>query len=192
VLDALKIVRPETVIRWHRAGFRFQFVEDGTAAATIVNDGVRQIVEAGGKAETTKINTGGLEKVLAGGEADSVIFGGPSATLDLANANCVQGPITGFQHGDNIDLRNLNFGAGTTLAFSENAQHTGGTLTISDGSSVGQLTLLGQYSAGQFQLSSDGHGGTLVSDGGQFIFNPAVFAAAAQRMNPAVYAAAPH
>ena len=37
-------------------------------------------------------------------------------------------------------------------------------LTISDGSSVAKISLLGQYTAGDFALSSDGHGGTFITD----------------------------
>jgi hypothetical protein len=42
--------------------------------------------------------------------------------------------------------------------------NTGGTLTVSDGSHVATLALLGQYTASSFALSFDGHGGTFVTD----------------------------
>jgi hypothetical protein len=35
---------------------------------------------------------------------------------------------------------------------------------VSDGAHVANVALLGQYVAGSFALSSDGHGGTLVTD----------------------------
>ena len=44
VLDALKIFRPETVIRWHRAGFQAYTLEIGTAR--------RPAKDAGGRSPT--------------------------------------------------------------------------------------------------------------------------------------------
>jgi hypothetical protein len=44
------------------------------------------------------------------------------------------------------------------------ANNTSGTLTVTDGVDTLNLTLLGQYSTASFKLSSDGHGGTLVTD----------------------------
>jgi hypothetical protein len=37
-------------------------------------------------------------------------------------------------------------------------------LTVSDGTHTANLLLLGQYVAAQFAMSSDGHGGTLITD----------------------------
>ena len=52
----------------------------------------------------------------------------------------------------------------TTLAFAE-AQNNGiGTLTVSDGTHTANILLLGQYSAAQFHVTTDGNGGTLVTD----------------------------
>jgi hypothetical protein len=39
-----------------------------------------------------------------------------------------------------------------------------GTLTVTSGTKVETLTLLGQYSLADFSASSDGHGGTLITD----------------------------
>jgi hypothetical protein len=67
-----------------------------------------------------------------------------------------------------IDLGDVPFIVGvTSVQFVENAAHTQGVLTISDGSSgpTVQLTLLGDFSAGTFTASSDGAGttpGTLI------------------------------
>jgi len=35
---------------------------------------------------------------------------------------------------------------------------------VTDGTHTANLTLLGQYSTGNFSLASDGHGGTVVTD----------------------------
>jgi hypothetical protein len=41
---------------------------------------------------------------------------------------------------------------------------TGGTLTVSDGAHSANIALLGNYMASVFVASSDGHGGTAVTD----------------------------
>jgi hypothetical protein len=63
-----------------------------------------------------------------------------------------------------IDLPNIAFGAQTTLAYSQNATGTGGTLTVSDGHHAAAIALLGNYIAGSFVTAADGHGGTLVTE----------------------------
>ena len=62
-----------------------------------------------------------------------------------------------------IDLPDIAFGAQTTLAYAENGTATGGTLTVSDGRHAASIALLGNYMAGSFLATADGHGGTLVS-----------------------------
>ena len=49
-------------------------------------------------------------------------------------------------------------------AFQEAGGNQSGTLTVSSGSEIANLTLLGQYVAGQFNIATDGAGGTLVTD----------------------------
>jgi hypothetical protein len=39
-----------------------------------------------------------------------------------------------------------------------------GTLTVTDGTHTAKLEMLGQYSLGSFNLTTDGHGGTLIHD----------------------------
>jgi len=63
-----------------------------------------------------------------------------------------------------IDLPDIAFGAQTTLAYSQNAAGTGGTLTVSDGRHAAAIALIGNYMAGSFVVAADGHGGTLVTE----------------------------
>jgi autotransporter passenger strand-loop-strand repeat protein len=130
-----------------------------------------QNIGDGGTAFHTTINSGGTEAVYYGGVAHDVTFGGPSATLllDVTFSSPASNgtTISGFQAGDTIDLAVFlsPFNVpGTTLGFTENASNTGGTLTVSDGSHVASMALLGQYMASSFALSSDGYGGTFVTD----------------------------
>jgi autotransporter passenger strand-loop-strand repeat protein len=144
-----------------------QIIESGGAANnTTIGSGGEQDIYGSGTASGTTINSGGTEHVFAGGAAHNVTFGGPNATLALdQTSSALTGTISGWQAGDHIDLGDILFhNPGTTLGFTENAANTGGTLTVSDGSHVATLALLGQYMASSFALSSDGHGGTLVTD----------------------------
>ncbi|UQD71040.1 hypothetical protein JEY40_35145 [Bradyrhizobium japonicum] len=155
-------------------------VDWGAANATIVNGGVQYVygsatgttvlsgtqhVQAGGSADDTTIGSGALAFVHAGGTIDDVIFAGPNASLVLAQASAFTGTISGWQDHDSLDLGDILFSDGlTSMAYAQNNDNTGGTLTVSDGTHVATLHLLGQYSAADFALSSDGHGGTLITD----------------------------
>jgi hypothetical protein len=68
-----------------------------------------------------------------------------------------------FAAGDGIDLADLGSGAATTLAYTANADGSGGTLTASDGTHVASLALLGQYAASGFQAASDPGTGTMIT-----------------------------
>ena len=65
---------------------------------------------------------------------------------------------------EEIDLRDIGFGATTKLAFTKAAGGTSGTLSVTDGAHTANLTLLGQYSTANFSIASDGHGGTIITD----------------------------
>jgi hypothetical protein len=66
---------------------------------------------------------------------------------------------------EEIDLRDMPFQSSTHVTkFIEAANLLSGTLTIKDRTQITNLTLLGQYSAASFTLTSDGHGGTVITD----------------------------
>jgi hypothetical protein len=50
------------------------------------------------------------------------------------------------------------------VSFTEAGDNLSGTLTVADGAHTANITLLGQYVAGQFTSANDGHGGTLIGD----------------------------
>ncbi|HZZ87002.1 MAG TPA: hypothetical protein VFE13_01585, partial [Caulobacteraceae bacterium] len=54
------------------------------------------------------------------------------------------------------------FSSGETVSWNQTG--TSGTLTVRDGTQSASLVLKGSYVASEFQLSDDGHGGTLVAD----------------------------
>jgi hypothetical protein len=97
----------------------------------------------------------------------SGIFGTVAITdPGVVNGGSVEAQGQAFpQHG--IDLPDIAFGAQTTLAYSENATGKGGTLTVSDGRHAASIALLGNYMAGSFVATADGHGGTLLTQAPQ-------------------------
>jgi hypothetical protein len=73
-----------------------------------------------------------------------------TVTFDAASTLTGKLSVTGFTLGDTIDLADINFsGSGPTLTFSK------GVLTVSDGTHVAKLNMIGR---------SDGNGGTLITD----------------------------
>jgi autotransporter passenger strand-loop-strand repeat protein len=123
-----------------------------------------QHVGAGGSASGTTIGAGGLEYVHTGGTLTDVTFGGASARLVLDQSSAFSGTIAGWQDGAELDLGDIAFGETTSLAYAANAENTGGTLTITDGVHAASLHLLGQYSAADFALAADGHGGSVITN----------------------------
>ena len=118
----------------------------------------------------------GLMEVVSGGSvetlpkfpsAGAVIFS-RGGVLELDFSQGFNGTIGGFASTpgvtEEIDLRDIGFGATTKLAFTEAAGGTSGTLNVTDGAHTANLTLLGQYSTANFSIASDGHGGTIITD----------------------------
>jgi alkaline phosphatase D len=94
--------------------------------------------------------------------------GGTVAIKDttVPNGGIVQpAPAPPFpRHG--IDLLDIASGAQTTLAYAENAIHTGGTLTM-NGRHATAIALLGNYMAASFGAAAHGHGGSLITEAPQ-------------------------
>ncbi|SFV19343.1 autotransporter passenger strand-loop-strand repeat-containing protein [Bradyrhizobium arachidis] len=139
-----------------------QTVSGGITNGTIVHSGGVELVNSGVANGT--IISGGLAHVAVGGAAVDVTFEGEGGTLQLDSSDLFSGQISGFGDTDIIDLRDIAFGAGTTLGYAADPGNGGGTLTISDGVNSASLALLGQYSAANFALASDGHGGTMITE----------------------------
>jgi autotransporter passenger strand-loop-strand repeat protein len=145
-------------------------VANGTTLTGLGNSAF-QDVGPGGIANDTIINYLGIERAV-GGAVHNVTFGGPHARLELEQtSSAFTGVIFGWQAQDEIDLGDILFynkdgsKAGVTLAFTEKADNSGGTLTVSDGSHVASLALLGQYTAASFAVSgADPNGGTVIID----------------------------
>jgi hypothetical protein len=100
---------------------------------------------------------------LTNAYAGHAIFAGNAGTLQLDDSVDFTGTVAGMTGADTLDLRDIGFSPrGTRLGYSANADDSGGTLSISDGTHTAQIILLGQYAANSFAAQSDGGGGTLV------------------------------
>jgi hypothetical protein len=88
---------------------------------------------------------------------------GATGTLKLDQSSNFTGTLTGFGAGDSIDLTDVASGANTTIGFAANADGSGGTLTVSDGTHTAGIALFGQYSAAGFQVGADQNNGALVT-----------------------------
>jgi autotransporter passenger strand-loop-strand repeat protein len=136
----------------------------GTTSNTVLNGGYETVMR-GGTANATKINGGALE-VEAGGTANGVTFSG-DGTLQLDSGSRLTGTISGFHLGDEIDARGLAFNtASSTLSWTQKTTgaKASGILTVKEGKQTQSFTLAGSYTSGNFSATSDGHGGTLITD----------------------------
>jgi hypothetical protein len=141
-----------------------------TGSNAIVNTGA---LEANGGTLDARSNVvGGGNAVIAGGTlefgaaSDAIVSFAPGSagTLKLDQSQSFTGTINGFSGQDQIDLGDIGFGANSTLGYTANADNSGGTLTVSDGSHVANIALLGQYAASSFVTTGDGYGGTLITE----------------------------
>ena len=162
----------------------------GLVSGATLNNGATQVIYAGGTALGDHANSGSFEYVTSGGIASGAIISGGTmeiesggsigagpitfatsggGTLRLDDAVHFGGLIAGFGLPDQLDLTDIAFISGTTTSSwtqLTSGANASGTLTISDGTSgtTAHLTLLGNYTSGNFHVTSDALGGTLVLD----------------------------
>jgi hypothetical protein len=110
------------------------------------------------------IGSGGVAD-FAGAFSQNVAFTAGGGTLELANSQGFAGVISGFSKtgGTSLDLGDIGFVSGTTKA-TYSGTKTSGILTVTDGTHTAKLHLTGNYLASTWTLTSDGHGGTTVTD----------------------------
>ena len=99
---------------------------------------------------------------ISGNDPQSVEFLADTGTLQIENAALFAGQIDGLAGSDTLDLSDIQFGPNTTATYSGN--DGGGTLTVTDGSQTANIQLVGNYLSSNWDLSSDGSGGTNVVD----------------------------
>ncbi|WP_069275878.1 beta strand repeat-containing protein [Bradyrhizobium elkanii] len=139
-------------------------------ASAVANSG---LIWANGGTVTAEGEVTGIGNALISG-AGSIEFGAASAAgvtfdttaaghLILDDAFHFSGTVCGFDGNDDIDIKGISFGAGTTLSFTENQTGTGGTLTVSDGAHTANIVLLGQYDPNGFAEKADATNGTMIT-----------------------------
>jgi hypothetical protein len=93
--------------------------------------------------------------------ANITFAAGADGTVTFDDASSLTGKlsVTGFTLGDTIDLADINYGSsGPTLTFSKSV------LTVSDGTDVAKLNMVGNFTLASFKAAPDGSGGTLITD----------------------------
>jgi hypothetical protein len=97
-------------------------------------------------------------------ETSGTGLAGPTGTLWLDTPSPFTGKVANFGGQESIDLPGMPFGAHMTLGYSENSSHTGGVLSVKNGTHLAKIALLGNYISGSFVATPDGHGGTLITE----------------------------
>jgi autotransporter passenger strand-loop-strand repeat protein len=136
----------------------------GVTSGTVVYRGGAEVVQNGGVANGTFIDGGRLE-IQGGGSTSAVAtrFATSGGILQLDSSLTFGGLVAGFGKPDQLDLRDIAFISGTTHP-TWTQSGTTGTLAVTDGTHTADITLLGQYVAGNFHVRTDNHGGTIVTD----------------------------
>jgi hypothetical protein len=140
-----------------------------TVAGAVVNNGV---LGAFGGALTVAgaVSGSGAVRIDKGGDAtfgsafsQDVIFV-VSGTLTLADSQSFEGSISGFSKAGktSLDLEDIAFGSHTKIFSSSTKAFS--ILTVTDGSHIAEIKLMGDYTGSSFAIASDGHGGTTVTD----------------------------
>ena len=93
----------------------------------------------------------------------NVTFGSGANILKLDDSKQFTGTLSGLTKSDVIDLGDLSYVKGKTTA-TYSGTTSGGTLTVSNGTTSVELALAGNYTTSTWTLSSDGKGGTNVVD----------------------------
>lgn len=134
----------------------------GTASSITVLVGGTENVGLSGTLSSATLG-GGLLEIRSGGTAGTSRIGFTSAggTLQLDDSVHFSGTISGFAVPSVIDLRDIAFGSGTTLAYVDSSGS--GTLTVGDGTHTANVLMLGSFTSASFNKQSDGNGGTQIT-----------------------------
>jgi len=132
-------------------------------------------VSLGVQINTTSTGPAGpaIGNLTLSGSSDAELFGASSAnvtfasgstgTLKLDASTQFAGTVAGLALGNYIDFADLAYQGNSSPVYSSSGTNTG-TLAVTEGGNTINVALLGNYFASSFVASSDGHGGTLVTD----------------------------
>jgi hypothetical protein len=87
-----------------------------------------------------------------------------SAAVDITSSRYLGDTVSGFGTGDTLDFEAAHYSASDLVAYAANGQNSGGLVTIDSlhGAPAASFEVTGSYTASDFALSNDGHGGILV------------------------------
>jgi hypothetical protein len=110
----------------------------------------------------------GLLSLGAGGSGGTIALGGGGGAVDITSGVNLRDLISGFGTGDTLDFQAARYAVGDYVTYAPNNSGTGGTVLIDTllGARAASFAVIGSYTASDFALSNDGHGGILVSSGG--------------------------
>ena len=147
----------------------FGTVSGSSTALESMESALHQDLNGDGVIGTSATVATGATLELTAADSVSVQFNGATGTLILDHSAGFAGQISGLtgtgspSSSDQIDLKDIAFGTGTTVAYTGTS--TGGMLTVSDAQDhTANIALAGNYTGSTFTLSSDGSGGTIVID----------------------------
>jgi hypothetical protein len=101
---------------------------------------------------------------LFGASAVNLTLGsGSTGTLKFDASAQFTGTVAGLAPGNYLELADLAYQGNSAPAYNATGANTG-TLTVTEGAGSINIALLGSYMASSFVASSDGHGGTLITD----------------------------
>jgi hypothetical protein len=127
----------------------------------IANNGTAIFAGAVSGTGTATVQSAGSIEFGSTTTANTTFAAGANGTVTFDAASTLTGKlsITGFTLGDTIDLADINFsGSGPSLAYSR------GVLSVSDGTHVAKLNMIGNFTLASFHAAPDGSGGTLITD----------------------------
>jgi hypothetical protein len=140
-----------------------EIYQGGSISGFIVSSGRGAGVGSGGFIDGATINGGELELGSGSNVGSGSITFKHGGTLRLDQSTAFNGLVAGFGKSDELFLRDIAFGAGTSASFVEASSLMSGTLTVTDGTNTANITLLGQFMTGDFNLRHVKFGGTLVT-----------------------------
>jgi hypothetical protein len=159
-------------------------------ASTVLEISGKIVLNLSNMTQAATIDAGATLE-LSDAASGSVTFKASTGNLVLDHASQFTGTLIGLtgdgtaSNSNQIDLKDIAYGSGTSASFSGNA--SGGVLTVIDAQHhTAHLSLAGDYTHSTFNLSSDGSGGTLVIDPPKdgFYFAPVVTQQTAPAVQP--------
>ena len=140
-------------------GSTLQIIDSVSNSGTLEADGGTLITSGDVTGSGDVVIRGGGHAHFAAVFDQNVTFTG-AGTFELDHSQGHSGTVGGFGTGDVIDLNDLAYSGNETVTWTQGSGS--GILTINDNGTIENLTLNGNYTQGEFALTSNASGGTAV------------------------------